>query len=367
MKMLQIFLLLTLTLFMVKNDDDCFITIKHMASMDKCYCSRSDLKKEKAKTASNAQAFADSLSGIKCTNSYFSCGWTMSWVTEVYEGTNSDVQFNMAKYDDGMNGTTAGYKNYTGDGIVKLFTDNKAKTTNTIIYHTRMTGTQDHVFTVEQLANGAGYRIYQSYNDSHSLKAWLATDITGLTASGDITEAIKLKQQVADAVKSLSGGKATIDDLTNLPEQYKPLIPFVNFVKDYKIDAVVVNFTKAWNSYGKGKILSWTEFEIYVNNLKKLADYFTANDNTTNTFTQEIYDLWISMFGSINSLYYPNYPNNFLTSMLIPGRTFRFEILDSTFGTTIPCKTNAAVFITVSASLLSYCFMGLLVALIILL
>ena len=106
-----------------------------MATKDKCYCSRAELKKSKAANVSTAADFAKALQGIQCTNTIFSCGWTRSWVTEVFEGTASDVQFNEAKHDDGYIGTNgAGYTLVTGDQIITKFTNNKSKTDKRIVY-----------------------------------------------------------------------------------------------------------------------------------------------------------------------------------------------------------------------------------------
>ena len=215
----------------------------------------------------------------------------------------------------------------------------------------RMTGTQDHVWTIEQTPNNGGYRIYQSYNDAYSLNAWLASDISQMFANGDITEPSVLKKTVGDGVVSWSGGAATIDNLTKLPDSLKPLIPYVEFVRDYKQAAVLVNFEKAWNAYGKGMLLTWEKFQTYLENLKTLANYFSVNDTTTNPFSQDIFNLWINMFSAPDPIYFPNYPNNFLSSMLLVGKTFRFEILEVSLPAATPCRSNAMVFATNGFSL----------------
>ncbi len=344
MKTVLLIVLIISHLSILRSANECFDTIKAMATDDKCYCSRAELKKEKAKAANNAQAFADSLKGIKCKVVDFSCGYTRSWITEVFEGTNSDIQFKENKYDNGFIGTNgAGYENVTGDQLVKIFKDKK-DSSNRIVYHMRMTGTQDHVWAIEQSPAANGYRIYQSYNDGYSLNAWLASDITSSFDKGDIIEPNKLKAKVGGAVKKLTNGAASLEDLSKLPVNLIPLKPYLEWVRDYKKEAVIANFKKAWEEYGKGKLLLWKEFEKYLSNLKKFADYFAANDTTTNPFSKEIYDLWIAMFGSPNPIYWPNLPNNILSSMLLPGKKFRFEILTAMLPEKTACVENAKFF-----------------------
>lgn len=305
---------------------DCHYYIKQLANYDKCLSSRSDLKHAEANIAKDPEEFFKLVTSSKCNGTAYACGLTMSWVTELFEGLRS--QYNMSKYDDGINGAQAGYSLVIGDDLRKLFDDNKNKL-YPIVYHMRHTGTEDHVWTIEQLPMGSGYRIYQSYHDAYSLKAWLSTSLDGLydAEHGDIMLFNELKSRVNEFIKQFSGGKYNISsDLDNAPELPAFFIPFCKYVKNYNQTTATDNLKRAWNKYGKGQVVSWETMKNYIDIVANMTTYFKQNDNTQNLFNEKIFNDWIDLFGSPNPVHYPNLPHNGITSLILPGRSYRFEV-----------------------------------------
>ncbi|NTX08046.1 hypothetical protein [Myxococcus sp. CA040A] len=82
---------------------------------------------------------------------------TRAWVTEVFEAL--ERQSSEYKFDDGIDGSRAGYRVVHGDELQGVF-QHHAGRDETVIYRVRHTGTEDHVVTLEQLPRGQGYRIY---------------------------------------------------------------------------------------------------------------------------------------------------------------------------------------------------------------
>jgi hypothetical protein len=130
------------TLKSVQPQNDCFSLIKTLSEKDKCLWSRINLKREKAQLAKNSEQFFQNVLNIPCTGNEFSCGNTMSWVSEVFLGLEN--QFQESKYDDSLFGALSGYDLAIGDELVKLYELSKTKN-DSIIYQMRHTGTEDHV------------------------------------------------------------------------------------------------------------------------------------------------------------------------------------------------------------------------------
>ena len=126
----------------IYSQDDCFNIIKKLSEKDKCLWSRINLKHEKAQSSKNAEQFVESVRNIPCNGNEFSCGNTMSWISEVFLGLES--QFQESKYDESLFGAMSGYDLAIGDELIKLY--ELAVTKNdSIIYQMRHTGTEDHV------------------------------------------------------------------------------------------------------------------------------------------------------------------------------------------------------------------------------
>ncbi len=319
----------------------CFDVISTLSSRDKCLKSRLDYKVAFASKAQTPSAFAKAVkeNNFMCNGTYFACGYTTSWVTEVFEGL--EQQFQECKYFDGYNGTLAGYR----VDFVNLYNFWKNVPFHSVM-HMRHTGTHDHVWTVEKLPAYAGYRIYQSYHDSHSLKAWLSTNLTGLfdADNGDLMLPKEGKAILDSKIRLISNGSNSLDNLTNFPTEYAFLIPYIKFVRDLNETSVINNFKKAWERYGQGKIINQSEFDNYMSELTKIVNYFNKYDNTENLFPQEIFDSWIGLFGAADPVVFPNIPTNILLKINGLTQKFRFEVMSKyLFSRNVDqdCRANA--------------------------
>ena len=193
----------------------------------------------------------------------------------------------------------------------------------------RHTGTRDHIWTVEELPLRAGYRIYKSYNDAYSLKAWLSKNLTGFfeADNGEIMLPRKTQALINAKIKELTNGTASLNNLTRLPDEFKPLLPYLKYIQDINQTSVIKNFKKAWEKYGQGKILNQSEFEQYYTELRKIVYFLKANDTSGQPFPQEIFDSWVGLFGAVDPTGFPNIPTNALTKILGLTKKYRFEIL----------------------------------------
>jgi hypothetical protein len=301
-----------------------------------------------------------------CNGTFAICGNTRSWVTEIFEGLAS--QLVEATYED-TNGTMAGYKNLIGDELISYFAAQKS-INESVIYHLRHIGTQDHVFTIEKLANGSGYRIYQSYNDAYSLRAWLSENVTGYFGpNGDLMIFEKMIDQVNSSLLQMFNNTVSLKNLENLPAPYNNFIDYFKFVRDYNQSSNFQNFRKGWERYGQGKILNQNEFDDYIKLNANLTSYFNQYDGTNSTFPQYVYDTWIQLYSAPDPVYWPGYPNNFLTQILWKEkRTYGFEVLakNLTANNTLNalfCEENKDFMIGTSSFLnrLGFALMGLFV------
>ena len=177
------------------------------------------------------------------------------------------------------------------------------------------------------------------------MKAWLSDKVDGLYTSDnndDIMVFEGLKVQVSDIIKSLTSNAFDLSNYENAPSTLIPnnFKPFIKFVKDYNQTTAIANFKKAWDIYGKGKLLSWNEMENYFEILARITKYFNDNQNTDEPFDEEMYNQWTNLFGSPNPVHFPDLPNNQITSILFtPQRTYRFEVKAINFKH-INCENN---------------------------
>ena len=320
------FLLLSLFLFSVSSQK-CFEIVKNMSIDDKCLFSRAIVEKNMAQQANDSSAtFVSSMKNfIKCNGTFAVCGNTRSWVTEVFEGLAS--QLREAANED-TNGTKAGYQTLIGDDLINFF-QAQSSINEAVIYHLRHVGTQDHVWTIEKLVNKSGYRIYQSYNDAYSLRSWLSDNITGYFGpNGDLMIFEKMIAQVNNSLIQTTNKSVSLNNLDDLPAPYKGYIDYFKFVRDYNQSANYKNFVRGWDKYGKGKILNQNEFDDYIKLNANITSYFNGFDGTNSTFPQYIYDIWLDLYSAPDPVYWPGYPNNFLTQLLwTEKRTYGFEVL----------------------------------------
>ena len=94
-----------------------------------------------------------------------------SWISEILQGLPN--QFTELTIMRSSEDEEAGFFNLTGSKVIDLFNRN-AGSAERILYKFEIVGTLDHVWLVEQLAYGGGYRVYQSYNNAYSLKVILS-------------------------------------------------------------------------------------------------------------------------------------------------------------------------------------------------
>lgn len=306
----------------------CHDRIRGLSVHDRELSTRADHKSQAAKDAQSSEQFVAVMLDSREDGEAFACGLTRSWVTEVFEGL--ERQYSESKYDDGIDGSKAGYRVFQGDELHGFF-QSHAGSEETVIYHVRHTGTEDHVFTIEQLPRGQGYRIYQSYIGGYSLRAWLSGSTDGLfeADTGEIMVWRGLQAAVNDSLAQISGGQASLDNLDALPAEWEFARPYYEYVRDYGEGAIMANFERAWERYGKGRVLTEAEFvDDYLVKLAKLEVYFRQNDHMSDPFPEELWDTWIELYASPNPLHFPGLPHDFITDMILADRDYRLEILD---------------------------------------
>lgn len=299
-----------------------------LSVQDRRLASRRAHKARAAKETQSPAQFVQALRDTREEGKAFSCRMTQAWVTEVFEGLES--QYVEYKYDDGGDGSKAGYRVLQGDGIRGFF-QGCAESATTVIHHLRHTGTEDHAFTVEQLPRGQGYRIYQSYGGAYSLRAWLSSTTHGLFAedTGEIIVWKQLHAEVNEELAKLTGGRASLAQLDALPEELKVLRPYCEFVRDYDKGQIMANFERSWSRYGQGRVLTQAEFfDDYLVKLARLETYLRQHDHQPTPFPREIWDMWIELYASPTSLHFPQLPHELITDLSMPGRDYRLELLD---------------------------------------
>ena len=129
-------IILCFLLFLLDStySDECFDAIKKLSDKDKCLNSRLFLKRAKSQIANNSDEFLNLVKNIECNGTEFSCGNTMSWVTEVFLGVKS--QYQESKYDDGFYGGLAGYGLTIGNQLINFFETGRMKN-ESLIYQFR--------------------------------------------------------------------------------------------------------------------------------------------------------------------------------------------------------------------------------------
>jgi hypothetical protein len=95
-----------------------------------------------ARTVQNINQFYSTIKNnpSKCNGTAYSCGNTMSWVSEAFLGLTTQYD----EYKNGFQGPNAGYKNLVGEDLKSLFVNNRYNPGH-IIYQLRHNGTEDHV------------------------------------------------------------------------------------------------------------------------------------------------------------------------------------------------------------------------------
>lgn len=299
----------------------CFQIINKLSDYDAAFSGRVDIKISLANSSRSATEFKQKMlqKGIHI-GEYYACGETTSWVTETFEGLESQY----VEYQNKKQGSKAGYKNFIGDDIIKFFAAQK-KVKDRVIYHLQHVGTCDHVLTIEQVPgknNDPKYRIYQSYYGAYSNKAWLGNQLNdNLYTHGDLTiphltycinnsnnmSALCLKlRAMFEGLKSVLEGKDPIYD------------QFLNYIQTYDIQRATEMFQRSWQRYGQGRLLCASKFfSDYLIKTKKITEYMNTWSKTSTPFDSVVFNLWIDLYASPLPTYYPGMPANSLDALSV--------------------------------------------------
>ena len=172
---------------------------------------------------------------------------------------------------------------------------------------------------------------YKSFGGAYSLRTWLSSTTHGLFAAdtGEIIVWKQLHTEVDDELAKLSDGRASLAHLDALPDEWKFLRPYCEFVRDYDEAQIMANFERSWARCGQGRVLTRAEFfDDYLVKLARLETYLRQHDHQRTPFPMDIWDTWIELHACPNSLHFPQLPHNFATDLTKAGRDYRLEILD---------------------------------------
>src|SRR5690349_18620223 len=90
--------ILIFTLFLasyINTQDSCYDVINTLSSQDKCLSSRVGVKTNVAKnsTTTSADIFVTNMKAqIVCNGTYYACGLTRGWVSEIFQGLYGQYQ-----------------------------------------------------------------------------------------------------------------------------------------------------------------------------------------------------------------------------------------------------------------------------------
>jgi len=289
---------------------DCFYdSVKNLSWFDRLLNSRLEEKNKLIKSGTKKSQWLSTMRTIKSSGKTYSCGFTRSWIAEILQGLSS--QYSELVHRNSTGTQAAGFINVTGSKIVDLFNRN-AGSTKRILYKFQIVGPLDHVWMVEQLPYGGGYRVYQSYNNAYSLKAWLAKKDHQKMHGSDIMIWYDVINMASQFLKPYGG---SMSDLDNLPGPLSPMKPWLMFIRDYNLTQVDANLKKAWSKFGQGKINTKDYFfSNYLYILGNLTEKIIPLVSTPKLWTQELHDQWILLFGSPNPVLYPGFAFNQLTA-----------------------------------------------------
>lgn len=310
------------------DGDSCHEQVRRLAAHDRVLSTRLAHKSQAAKGAEDAARFVSVMLDSREDGDRYFCGMTRAWVTEVFEGL--ERQYSEYRFDDGIDGSRAGYRVVHGDELHGFFQQHSGRE-ETVIYRVRHTGTEDHVVTIEQLPRGQGYRIYQSYADAYSLSAWLSDSTEGLFEpdTGELMVWRGLQASVNQFLAQVSNGQASLDNLDAVPADWRFALPYYESVRDADEAFVLAGFTPAWERYGKGRVVPPAEFfDDYLVKLARLEVYFRENDHLSAAFPEEIWNTWMALHAAPNPLHHPGLPHDFVTDLLLADRDYRLELLD---------------------------------------
>ena len=108
-------LVLVLTYFLYPAQSpkpNCYDVVYKLSSEDRCLNTRLQFKANIASETDNPEDFATLVksSHYQCNGTYYSCGYTLSWISEIFEGLKD--QFEEYKHYDDFNGTDSGFSTF---------------------------------------------------------------------------------------------------------------------------------------------------------------------------------------------------------------------------------------------------------------
>jgi hypothetical protein len=183
------------------------------------------------------------------------------------------------------------------------------------------------VYTIEQLPNNGGFRVYQSYAQAYSLRSWLAESVPPreLFEEGQLMLNEELKGIVNSTLMLVTLGRNSIDNIYEppLPPILDPIFPYIEYVALYDEQQVVENLLKAANAFGHGQIIDARTFEAqFVAQLAEMTSYLQANSGSSVPFSERIFNMWIDLHASPNPLHFPGVAHDAISNILLPGREF---------------------------------------------
>jgi hypothetical protein len=315
-------LIISSTIFIIHASSlqwTCLQTINKLSEYDAAFSGRIDIKTNLARNSSSSVEFKKQMiqNGTHIGD-YYTCGETMSWITEVFESLESQY----VEYQNGKQGLKAGYKNFIGNDVIKFFEAQKT-VKDRVIYHLQHVGTGDHVFTIEQVPDeksGSMYRIYQTYNGAYSNKAWLANALTDdLYKHGDIiiphlTYCINHSNNKSLLCMQL---RSMFEGLRSALEGKDPIYDkFLEYIQTYDIQRATEMFKRSWQLYGQSRLLSTSKFfGDYLIKTKNVTEYMNVWSKTSTPFDAAVFNQWIDLYGSPPPTYFPGMPSNSLQAL----------------------------------------------------
>jgi len=315
-----------------------------------------------AVAVANSQSFYEVFKYFKSQGNGFSCGYTSEWIGELFEGLKSQYPVYKAggSGDNYAPNTAAGYVGAVGADLTALFRKyaDSPSAHNFYMYHG---GAADHVWQVSQLPRGQGYRVYQSYNSVYSLKAWLAPATVDLNtywssdpSRGDVVPNLRLYNTADQTVRSLTNGTFNITTLPSPEMIPNPLLQMIAmFVQYWRVQSVdkttiIRDLANSKSKYGNGVIIPKDKF--FSGYLAKLANLTTWYDEVAGKtpggkptiVPKDMFDLWTELFGSPNPTLAPGVPFNAVVGMLLPDKTYFFQVrVVKVAGDARTCANNA--------------------------
>jgi hypothetical protein len=149
---LIIYLLFTFNAINIHDEENyCFNIIKSFAQFDVKFFTRVEKKYYYSNITSSPFEFNQVMKKQHENGTTYSCGMSVSWNSEIYEGLENQYYNHKFKEND----IRSGYQELYGGNVTELFKKYKNDKDGHIFIF-RLTGTHDHVFLIEQIKNNKG-------------------------------------------------------------------------------------------------------------------------------------------------------------------------------------------------------------------